>query len=65
MSDLMAKWIRHKTCDSGVVSSSPAMGNFFYFVILGFRSLQTELAHANEINHDLLRSKTLFYKKVR
>ena len=32
---------------------------------LGFRSWQPELAHANEINHDILRANTLFKKKVR
>ena len=37
--------------------------NFFHFLILGFRSLQPDLAHANEINHDILRANTLFKKK--
>ena len=32
----------------------------FHFVILGFRSLQPEFAHANEINHDIIRANTLF-----
>ena len=32
----------------------------FHFVILGFRSLQPEFAHANEINHDILRASILF-----
>ena len=32
----------------------------FHFVILGFRSLQPELANANEINRDILRANTLF-----
>ena len=38
----------------------PLWANIFHFVILGFRSLQRELAHANEINHAILRAKTLF-----
>ena len=37
----------------------------FHFVILGFRSLQPELAHENDINRDILRANTLFSKKVR
>ena len=39
------------------------MGKIFHFVILGFRSLQPALAHANEINRDILRANTLFCKK--
>ena len=34
--------------------------DFFHFVIHGFRSLQLELAHANEINHDIHLANTLF-----
>ena len=33
--------------------------DFFIFVILSFRSLQSELAHANECNHVILRADTL------
>ena len=33
---------------------------FFHFVNLGFRSLQLELAYANEINHDIDLANTLF-----
>ena len=40
----------------------PLWANIFHFVILGFRSLQPEFAHANEINHDILRASTLFQK---
>ena len=36
------------------------MGKNFHFVILGLRSLKPEFAHANEINHDILRAYTLF-----
>ena len=36
-----------------------------HFVILGFRSLQPELAHANEINRDIHRANTVYWKKVR
>ena len=32
---------------------------FFHFVILGFRSLQSELAYANEINHNIHLANTL------
>ena len=32
----------------------------FHFVILGFRSLQPELACANEINHNIHLANTLF-----
>ena len=39
--------------------------DFFHFVILGFRSLLPELAHANEISRDILRANTLCWKKVR
>ena len=35
----------------------------FHCVILGFRSLQPEFAHANEINHDIIRANTLFARK--
>ena len=35
------------------------MARIFHFVILGFRSLQHELAHGNEVNHDRLRANTL------
>ena len=38
----------------------PDFPRIFHFVILGFRSLQPEFAHANEINHDILRANTLF-----
>ena len=38
----------------------PLWARNFHFVILGFRSLQTEFARANEINHDILRANTLF-----
>ena len=38
----------------------PLWTRIFHFVILGFRSLQPEQAHANEINHDKLRANTLF-----
>ena len=34
--------------------------DIFHFVILGFRSLQPEFAHANEMNHDIFRPNTLF-----
>ena len=33
---------------------------YFSFVILGFRSLQPELARANEINHNIQLANTLF-----
>ena len=33
---------------------------FFHFVILGFRSLQSELARANEINHNIHLANTMF-----
>ena len=33
---------------------------FFHFVILGFRSLQPELARANEINHNIHLANILF-----
>ena len=32
---------------------------FFIFSVLGFRSLQPELAHANEINHNIHLANTL------
>ena len=38
----------------------PLWTRIFHFVIVGFRSLQPELAHANEINHDILRANNLF-----
>ena len=38
----------------------PLWARIFHFVILGFRSLQPELAHANEINHAILQANTLF-----
>ena len=38
----------------------PAVGKTFHFVIIGFRSLQLELAHANEINHVTHLANTLF-----
>ena len=47
-------WFRGRDFDS----SCGAI--IFHFVILGFRSLQSELALANEINHDILRENTLF-----
>ena len=34
--------------------------DFFHFVILGFRSLQPELARANEINLNIHLANTLF-----
>ena len=40
--------------------SFPDFPRIFHFVILGFRSFQPEFAHANEINHDILRANTLF-----
>ena len=39
------------------------MDNNFSFCNSLFRSLQPELAHANEINRDILRSNTLIWKK--
>ena len=56
----MTQWIRHYTCDSVVVSSSPAVDKKFSFVILGYRSFQLELAYANAINHDIHLANTLF-----
>ena len=38
----------------------PLWTRIFHFVILGFRSLQPELAYTNEINHGILRANTLF-----
>ena len=38
------------------------MGKNFSICILGFRSLQPELAQANEINRDILRHNTLLEK---
>ena len=35
-------------------------GREFEFVILGFRSLQPELARVNEINHNIHLANTLF-----
>ena len=35
-------------------------GHGFHFVILAFRSMQPELALANEINHNIYLAKTLF-----
>ena len=46
--------------DQGSWVRVPLWARIFHFVILGFRSLQPELAHANEINHDILRVNTLF-----
>ena len=37
----------------------PLWARIFHFVILGFRSLQPEFAHANEINHDILRANSV------
>ena len=45
------------------IRGSESGQEFFHFVILGFRSLQHELAHGNEINRDILRANTLFWKK--
>ena len=42
---------------SGMVRCSykvPLWARIFHFVTLSFRSLKPELAHANEINHDIL-----------
>ena len=38
----------------------PLWASIFHFVILGFRSLQPEVAHANEINHDIHIANILF-----
>ena len=37
----------------------PLWARLFHFVILGFRSLQLDLDHANEINHDKHLANTL------
>ena len=47
------------------VSSSLAVGKHFSFCKSRFRSLQLEEAHANEINHDIHLTNTLFQIKVR
>ena len=46
-------WLRGRAFES-------CYGQEFHFVILGFRSLQPEYAHANENNHDILQANTLF-----
>ena len=40
------------------------MGKNFHFVILGFRSLQPEFGHANEINHDIHRANNHVLEKI-
>ena len=42
--------------------SCHALRCIVHFVTLGFRSLQPELAHANEIIHDILRANTVLEK---
>ena len=42
--------------------SNPAVDKNFHFVILGPCSLQLELAHANEINHDIHIANTVLDK---
>ena len=49
-----------QTWESGVVSSSPGMGKNFSFCNSRFRSLQPELARANEIIHNIHLANTLF-----
>ena len=38
----------------------PLLARIFHFVILDFRSLQFELVHANDVNHDIHLANTLF-----